>query len=161
MKLTLLDKDSLEHTIYLSDMLVKFQEEVFGSDTEIDIDTFIKYHFAIYLAIIDGECIGFTSFVINSYYGLREPTIGNDYIYIVKGHRRSRAMHLFSLQSGKVCIENNLPLEHYIASESSDRLSKRLSGKKIFTAYIYEVEEVERVFNKLKTKVRINDEDIQ
>lgn len=137
-------------------LLSKFREEVYGSDTEINLDDFEDYHYAIYLVLSDeNDIVGFSSFVINSYYGLRESTVGNDYMYILPEYRRSKAMHLISIQSGRICSDLGLPLEHYIASESSDRLSKRLAGKKIYCTYIYELSEVKRELERLEKKVRI------
>lgn len=139
----------------LDDMLNGFAEEVFG-EARSDVDFFIKCHWAIYLAIDSNDkAIGFTSFYINEYYGLRDSTIGNDYIYVREANRTSKAMYLFSIQAGKICIEQNLPLEHYYSSESSLKLSSKLEGKKIYEARIHSVESVKETFGKLTKKIRI------
>lgn len=158
MKLILLEEDNLEQYEELVRLLKEFQEEVYGSNTEIDIDTFIKHHYAIYLAVKRDKVVGFTSFVYNGYYGLREATIGNDYIYIEPNSRRSKAMHLFSIQAGKVCENLGLPLEHYIvAGSGSEKFVGRLEGKKLYSAYIYNPNEVSREYHRLRTKVRLKD----
>jgi hypothetical protein len=141
----------------LSELLRLFSKEVFGN-CAYDIDRFVDGHWAIYLAIQNDRVVGFSSFIVNDYYGLRSPTLGNDYIYVLPEHRTSKAMYLFSIQAGKICIDNNLPLEHYYSSESSLRLSRKLKGKKIYETYIYDVGDVSNTFNKLINKVRIKDE---
>lgn len=154
-KLVLLDKGFPEECIALEEMLYLFQKEVYGSSTKVDLEMFVKHHLAIYLIMYEDQVVGFSSFVYNPYYGLREPTIGNDYIYILPEFRRSNAMHMISIQAGQICVDHNLSLEHYIASDESELLSKRLSGDKIFTTYIYSIDEVTREYNRLKTKVKI------
>ncbi len=156
-KLKLLNKDNLEDFYNLEELLELFQTEVYKSDTKILTEAFINSHYAIYMVEKDGISIGFSSFMVNNYYGLRESTVGNDYIFIKEGFRRTRAMHLISIQAGKVCVESNLPLEHYIASDSSKRLSRKLEGEKIYTTYIYSIEEVKREYDRLRTKIKIKD----
>jgi len=159
-KLILLNKDSNEEVDYLLSALVKFQKEVYpNSMTIVDVDSFINCHYAIYLVIDDTEeYVGFTSFVVNNYYSLREPTVGNAFLFIEKSHRRSRAMHLVSIQAGKICLELGYPLEHYIADGSgSEKFVGRLNGKKIYTTYEFELDEVKRETDRLISKVSIKD----
>jgi hypothetical protein len=137
-------------------LLKQFSQEVFNTGTA-DVDSFVGCHWAIYLAIKDDKAIGFSSFVINTYFGLRSHTLGNTYIYVDNEYRTSKAMYLFSIQAGKICIDNGFPLEHYYSSKSSSKLSRKLDGKKIYEAYIYEVGDVEKTFNKLINKVRIEE----
>lgn len=142
----------------LERLLNNFGEEVWDSLPRADVDLFVSSHWAVYLAVTPiGSVVGFSAYILNHYYGLREPTVGNTYIYVDSLHRTSRAMYMFSLQSGRICVENNLALEHYYGSEESTRLSSKLKGDKIYETYIYEVDEVSRVFNKLKNKVRIKE----
>jgi hypothetical protein len=139
----------------LDALLIGFSKEVFDCGTA-DTDSFVRNHWCIYLAIDDEDrVLGFSSFSINTYFGLRSPTLGNTYIYVDTKHRASRIMYLFSIQAGQICVEKNLPLEHYYSSESSLKLSRKLKGKKIYEAYVYEVGDVEETFNKLIKKVRI------
>jgi len=153
MKLKLYEgKDKLE----LHDMLIEFSLEVFKSGT-VDIDNFVSRHTHIYLAIISGEVVGFTSFLINDYFGLREPTVGNTYLYVKPDYRRSKALHLMSIQAGLVARDLSMPLEHYVASKASKLLTRRLKGKEIYTSFEYSVEECMRVINGLKDKVRIEE----
>jgi hypothetical protein len=137
-------------------MLVSFSEEIFDEGTA-NVDMFVKYHTHIYLAIIRDEVVGFTSFVINEYFGLRTPTIGNTYLYVKPEYRRSKALHLMSIQAGLVARDLNMPLEHYVASKESRLLTKRLKGRELYTSFEYSVEECERVINGLKNKVRIKE----
>lgn len=145
---------------YLDDLkrlLEEFQKEVYGISTEFNIIEFVNgHHGFIYLVMsAEGTPVGFTSFVYNSYYGLREATLGNDYIYIMKAYRRTRAMHLISIQAGVLCQNNNIPLEHYYASDESSRFMGRMKGERIFSTYIFPIEEVSKETERLQTKVRI------
>lgn len=143
----------------LRELLKEFSIECFGnSGNNVNVEQFVNGHWAIYLAMGDsGEVIGFSSYVINDYFGMRETTVANTYVYVTREHRRSRAMYLFSIQTGKLCVDNNFALEHYYASGASLKLSSKLKGEKIYEAYIYPVDEVSRVFNRLKNKVRIKE----
>ena len=138
----------------LHSMLIEFSNEVF-TDGTANLDYFVDYHWAIYLAIKDGKAIGFTSFIYNTYYGLRTPTVGNDYVYVQPHHRGGKCMFLFSLQAGVMCLENNIPLEAYFATDDGNRLSKAMKGDIMFTAHIYGVDEVSRKFKKLTNKYEI------
>lgn len=152
-------KLELYQSKYLNDlfnMLVDFSEEVFDYGS-VNMEEFLNSHTHIYLAIIMDEVVGFTSFTVNTYFGLRPSTIGNTYLYVKPKHRRSKALHLMSIQAGLVARDLNMPLEHYVASRESKLLTKRLNGKEIYTAYIYPVEECMRIIDGLKTKVRIRE----
>ena len=142
------DRNDLHH------LLVEFSTEVFNYGS-CDVDMFVKSHSHIYLAIIRGEVVGFTSFIVNDYYGLRPATVGNTYLYVKPKYRRSKALHLMSIQAGLVARDLNMPLEHYVATKESKLLTKRLKGKEIYTSYEYPLEEVIRVIDGLKKKVRI------
>jgi len=157
MKLLLLNKQSVIHRGQLLDFLTAFQKEVYSSNTVVDLDCFIDNHYAIYLIVADDKkIVGFSAFVINHYYSLREPTVGNTYLYIDKEYRRSKAMHLVSIQAGHIALELGYPLEHYIADGSgSEKFVGRLNGKKVYTTYEFELSEVERETNRLKDKVNI------
>jgi len=145
-----------KHLYDLYKLLVEFSYEVFGDGT-VDVDSFVKYHTHIYLAIIREEVVGFTSFNVNRYFGMRKPTVGNTYLYVKPQHRRSKALHLMSIQAGLVARDLDMPLEHYVASKESKLLTQRLKGKEVYTAYEYSVEECMRVMNGLKKKVRIKE----
>ena len=71
---------SSEYKYELERLLKCFSSEVFNTGT-VDIDSFIGCHWAIYLAISDGKVIGFSSFIINTYFGLRSSTLGNTYVF--------------------------------------------------------------------------------
>ena len=159
MKLILLNKDNPTHIAYLKSALLGFQEEVFASSTEIDYNSFVNHHYAIYLIVSNNnELVGFSSFIINTYYGMRQSTVGNTYLFIEKEHRRSKAMHLISIQAGEICKELGFPLEHYIADGGgSEKFVGRLNGKKVYTTYEFGLNEVERETNRLKTKIKLKE----
>ena len=142
------------HKDALESMLLKFSKEVFG-EAMVDIDLFITSHSYIYLAIIQDEVVGFTSFVINNYFGLRPHTVGNTYLYVEPEHRRSKSLHLMSIQAGLVARDLNMPLEHYVGSNESKLLTKRLNGKELYTTYLYEVDECMRVVESLQKRVKV------
>lgn len=133
----------------LEELLIEFSSEIFGYGTA-DIDSFVKHHWGIYLAMKGDEVIGFSSFIYNAYYGLRPPTIGQTYLYVRPEHRRGRASYLLSKQAGYISVDSNLPLENYYASDDSKRIGNRMQGTLMYEAYIYEPEEVAKAYNKLK-----------
>jgi len=143
-------KDELEA------LLIKFSKEVFGYGTA-SIDQFISNQWCVYLALRDDKVIGFASFTYNTYYGLRPPTLGFTYTYVLPEHRNTRALYMLTIQAGILSVENKLPLENYYASDSSERLSRKLEGVKQYTTYIYELDEVEKAFSKLTNKLKIKD----
>jgi len=159
MKLKLFDTDSIDDRHYLLTALIKFQKEVFGKNKSIELESFITGHYAIYLIVDDkGGYVGFSSFNVNRYFSLREPTVGNTYLFIEKSHRRSKAMHLISIQAGKLCEQLGYPLEHYIVDGSgSEKFVNRLDGKKVYTVYEFELDEVKRETNRLMSKVNIKE----
>ena len=140
----------------LNDLLVKFSQELFGDGTA-NVDEFIDYHWCVYLAIRDNKVIGMSSYIFNTYFGLRTPTVGNDYLYVLPEHRGSRAMWMLAVQTGKISVENNLPLEHYYTSEQTIRAGRKMEGVTAHSTYIYSVEEVKRVFNHLISKVKFKE----
>ena len=137
-------------------LLLEASKELFGYRT-VDLQSFLDYHWAIYLAVVNGKVIGFTSFVLNPYFGLRPMTLGNDYIYILPEYRLSKAMYMLSIQAGKVCVEADLPMEHYYCSEESKKISRKLNGTKLYEAYVYDVSEINRVYKNLTKKIKIKD----
>ena len=143
-------KDQLEK------LLKEVSLELFKS-VKYDIDSFVRNHWSIYLVIQDEQALGFTSFIYNTYYGFREPSVGQTYLYVTPKYRRTKVPYLLSIQAGKVSIDSNLPLEHYYATEASSRIGKRLKGTQLYTTYIYEVDEVKKVYDKLITKIPIKE----
>jgi len=137
-------------------LLIEVSTELFGSKT-VDYQRFVDDHWALYLAVRDDKVIGLSSFVYEDYYGLRPPTVGNDYIYVLPAYRTGRAMYLLSTQAGHVSISCNLPLVHYYCSDTSRHLSRKLTGTKLYETYLYEVEEVEKIFKTLTRKHTIKE----
>lgn len=138
-----------EYADELEKMLKEFSQEIFGYGTA-NLEQFLAQHWIIYLAKKGDEVIGFSSFIYNTYYGLRPPTVGQTYLYVRPAFRRGRASYLLSKQAGFVSIDSNLPLENYYASEESTRIGNRMQGTKLYEAYLYDVEAVAEVYNKLK-----------
>ena len=145
-----------KYRLDLERLLKDFSIETWDNDgSNVNVDSFIDGHWAIYLALVNGVVVGLNSYYLNDYFGLRDTVLSNTYIYIMKEYRTSRIMHLFSIQSGKICTEYNMPLEHHYSSLHSSKLSKKLNGHKIYETWIYSVDEVNKTFNRLKDKVRI------
>lgn len=143
-------KDSLER------MLKELSLELFGVG-DANIDDFVNHHWCIYLAVKDSDVIGFTSFVYNTYHGMRPPTVGNTYLYVMPEYRNTRATYLLSIQSGFISTSKNLPLENYYASDHSRKIARKLKGELAYETYIYEVDEVNRVFKHLINKIQIKE----
>jgi len=143
----------------IESLLKEFAKEIWdNSGDNVDVDCFVRNHWCVYVAIAtSGEVIGFSSYNLNHYYGMRDATVSNTFIYVVKEHRQSRAMYLFSLQSGKICVSNNLGLEHHYGSDESRKLSSKLNGAKLYETFVYPLDEVSRVFSRLKSKIRIKE----
>ena len=145
-----------KHTDALDVLLRNFSLEVFGTGTA-DVRSFVQAHWCIYLAMIGEQVVGFASFSYNAYFGMRPPTIGYTYLYVLPEFRRSRATYMLAIQSGKLCSENNLALENYYASEESLRIGDKMKGTKLYECYIYEADEVKKKFNRLTKTVKIKE----
>lgn len=149
------------HRDSLSLFLKEFAVEVYGNYNHLlELDSFINHHSAvgIYMVYSGTRIIGFTSFIKNTYYGMRNHTIGNDFIFIIKRYRRSKAMHLISIQSGKIAIANKCNLEHYYADGGgSTPFIGRMKGKLVYNAYEYPLDIIESEVNRLVSKVKIKD----
>ena len=140
----------------LENLLIKFSEEVFGYGTA-SIEQFVTQQWCIYLALRNDKVIGFASFTYNTYYGLRPPTIGFTYAYVLPEHRNTRAMYLLSIQAGILSVDNKLPLENYYASDDSFKIGRKMQGEKAYVTYIYEADEVEKTFTRLINRLQIKD----
>lgn len=142
----------------LQDILYKVSSDVFKSNT-VDLESFISNHWCIYLATIEGKVVGLTSYVYNTYYGLRPATLGLDYLYVLPEFRKTRVTYRLIQQTGLLSIDNQLPLEHYYASEEAKRIGSKLKGTKLYDTYVYEVSEVERVYSKLISKIPLKEQE--
>lgn len=142
----------------LQTMLADMAYELFGSRM-CDVDKFVKEHTFIYLAVDGDKLVGVSSFIVNEYFGLKEPSIGNTYIYVAPRYRKTKVFYLFALQSGIISLELNLPLEHYYSNDGSDGIGRKLfpKGKTMYRAISYSVDEVEPVLDILKSKLKIKD----
>lgn len=137
----------------LLELLEDMSLELFGYGS-VDLEDFVSSHWAIYLAITNNEVIGLSSYLINDYFGLRESVVGNSYLFVKPEYRKTRATYLLSIQSGFIVNQLQLPLEHYYTSEESAKLSRKLNGTKAYTTYIYEVDEVNKVYNRLEKTIK-------
>lgn len=149
LKIELVNKDNFQHLNDLYILLGYFSKEVYNSDM-VDLHRFIEGHYAVYIMYDGATAIGFSSFCYNDYYGLREPTIGNDYVYLLDKYRKGRAFYLFSLQAGAVIEDNSFNLEHYMASDSSSKFIGRIKGFKVYETYEYNRDDVLKEYNRLK-----------
>lgn len=140
-------KDQLE--VLLNEM----SAELYGTGTS-NIDHFVNNHWAIYLAVEDEAVIGFTSFIVNTYFGFREPNIGNTYLYVIPKKRNGKATYLLSSQFCFVAEETNLPIETYVASEASRRALSRVEGRFMYDVYEYQPEDIASAYERLKTHLR-------
>ena len=120
----------------------------------VDVDLFIHSHWAIYVVIDNNEVVGFASYLINDSYGMNAPAVLNDYLYVIPDYIGTMATQLMLMQTGRIVEELNLPLEHCYASYGSKKLSRKLEGKNLYTAYRYEVNEVLREYSRLKEIAR-------
>jgi hypothetical protein len=140
----------------LERLLIEFSNEVFECGTA-SLESFVRSHWVIYLAIKGTEVVGFSSFSHNTYYGLRTPTIGQTYLYVTPKHRSGKTTYLLAIQAVRVCLEANLPLENYYASEASRSIGRKMKGTKIIDTYLYEVDELQRAFGRLTSHIQIKE----
>jgi hypothetical protein len=130
----------------LEELLLAFSKEIYGAGT-VDLNRFVEDHWFIYLAMDGEKVVGFSSYIYNTYFGLRPPTIGNSYVYVTPQYRGGRAAYLLSKQTGYVSIDTGLPLELYLASNESRRVAEHLIGTKgneVYTAHIYELDHIKQ-----------------
>lgn len=158
-RLELVNDSSFENIADLYLMLKEFSVEVFKEKAEknIEVVQFIKAHNAgVYMVFSGDKAIGFTSFMVNRYFGLRQAVVANSYMYLRPKYRKTRAMHLIAIQSGKVAEALGLPLEHYYAADSeSQHFIGRMKGELIYNAYEYPLEVVSKEIEKLQEKVKV------
>lgn len=136
----------------LEAMLVDFSQEVYGYGTA-NLDQFVQQHWVVYLAMKGDEVIGFSSFNINHYFGLRPPTVGNSYLYVKPAYRKGKATYLLTKQAGFVSIDINLPLETYYASDASKKIGDRLLGTEgsfMYETHFYDVDKVKEGYKHFK-----------
>lgn len=142
-------------------LLVAFAKEVYNTDEPVvDVDFFVLCHNAgVYMVVNEvDECVGFSSFSVNDYYGMKDRVLSNNYLFIRKDYRRSKAMHLISLQAGVICLENNIALEHfYTQGSGSVKFIGRLGGKHTYSAYEYGLDSIMKEVESLKQIINIKD----
>ena len=138
----------------LIDLVQECSKELYNTGT-VNIEAFVKRHWAIYLVAVDNKIVGFSSWAMNDYFGLRLPTMGNTYLYITPEYRNSRAAYLLAgAQFCKVSEATNMPIEAYIASDKSRLLlNNRVKGKFLYDVYEYSPEEVKVAFDHLKKHI--------
>jgi len=149
---------SSEYKSQLEELLIAFSKEIYGEGT-VNLDDFIDYHWAIYLAVDSNNLvIGFSSYMFNDWFGLRKQTIGNTYVYIRPKYRGGNIVAMFIAQSIKISRESNCELENYYASENTKSIANKLvkNGKEIYSTYIYSVSdciEAENKINKISRRI--------
>jgi len=152
--------ENLEIIIYddkyrldLAELLQEMSKELYGTGM-CDVDSFVRNHWVVYLDMINKKPVGLSSWSQNTYFGLRTPTVGNTYLFVVPEYRNSRASYILTASLFcKVSDETQLPIETYIASEHTNRvLHNRLEGKHLYDVYEYSPEQVKAGFNNLKYK---------
>jgi len=142
-------------------LLNLFVKEVFSENyLEPDVDRFVEEHIqGVYLVLCDDRAIAFSSFILCEYYGLRVPTLSNDFIYIDKEFRNGYVIMLLALQVGKYVESTGLNLEHFYADGSeSNRFIGRLKKKVSYISYEYDMRDVVTEYYRLQ---RIMDEKIK
>jgi hypothetical protein len=139
----------------LTEMLEEFATETFGTEEPtVDVDQFVDGHSYIYLIIRDSEVIGFTSFTAMDYYGMRDMVLNHDYLYVRKGHRRSKAMHIVNLQAGKIIDVLKCNLSIPLANGTLEQgLNRRIKSKLIYSTYEYRYEDVATEYDRLQKKI--------
>ena len=145
---------SPEHYYEFAGLLKDFQKEVFGASTEIDVDRITASSW-VYLVHDDRDTIGFAVFSHKDYCGLREPVVAVDFLHVDKDYRRSKALHMLTLQIGAVCEDLGLPMECAFATEGSLKFGQRIKGKKVYETFIYEPDIISKEFSRLKKIVKI------
>lgn len=140
------------YSTQLENLLVDFSHEVYGYGTA-NLKQFVDNHWAIYLAVKGEELLGFSSFNINNYFGLRPPTVSNSYLYVRPEHRNGKATYLLVKQAGFVSIHLNLPIETYYASDKSKRIGDRIlgaDGSFMYETHLYDVDTIKVGYTKFK-----------
>lgn len=142
-----------KYRIHLAGLLQQMSKELYGTGM-VDIDSFVRHHWVIYLLMVNDKPVGFSSWIMNPYFGLRTPTVGNTYLYVEPEYRNSRSSYILTASLFcKVSAETNLPIEVYIASEHSNKvIHNRLDGKFLYDVYEYSPEQVKVAFDNLKYK---------
>ena len=141
---------------HLEQMLKEMSQELFGEGIA-NVEAFVSHHWAIYLVLsTDGVPIGFSSYLMNDYYGLRSPTMGNSYLYVKPLFRNGKAPYLLTKQFCKVAEHTQMNMETYFASAESKKISNRVEGSFLYEAYEYTPEEVQKGCKRIKTKTITN-----
>lgn len=147
-KITVINYDD-KYAADLEEMLLAFSKEIYGAGT-VDLNRFVEDHWFIYLAMDGEKVVGFSSYIYNTYFGLRPPTIGNSYLYVRPQYRKGRAAYLLTKQTGYVSIDTGLPLELYYASDESKKIGERtlgITGSVIYTVHEYSLEHTKQSYN--------------
>lgn len=142
-----------KYRLHLAALLQEMSRELYGTGM-VDVDNFVKNHWVVYLLMIDNKPVGLSSWTMNHYFGLRNPTIGNTYLFVIPEYRNSKSSYILTASLFcKVSAETNMPIETYIASEHTNKvLHNRLDGKFLYDVYEYSPEQVKVGFDNLKYK---------
>lgn len=138
----------------LEKLLKMFSLEVFGSE-KTDVDKFINNHWAIYLAIVDEKVIGFSSYNINDYYGLRENVLCNTFMYVDKKYRNTKATYMFLMQTCKICEDNSFDVEYSTDNKIVEKIGNKLNKNILHKTILHKNNDVMYFYNKLKKRIKI------
>lgn len=135
----------------LTEMLEDFAEEVFDEPGRVvDIDAFVNSHNYIYLIIRDKQVIGFISYYLMDYYGMRDMVLNQDYLYIKENHRRSKAIHLANVQTGLLVKTLKCDLSLPLANGNLEKgLGRRIKSQMMYSTYEYKQEDILSEYDRL------------
>jgi len=159
-----------EDKLDLHKMLFAFSIEVGHRNSiclnDVDIELFIEIHIdTLYLLVDDNDCpIGFFSYAILEYYGLYEPSLSIDYIFIYKGYRSGSATMILYNALGILADNYKLPIEVYYAETGFSKYSKsKMKSDKMYDTYRIPYTEMvkysKRATNLYNNKNKIGDKD--
>lgn len=145
---------TFQNKYQLSLLLKDYVEETEGNcigSPSTAIDIMLENDRHIYLLYKDTEAIGFIVMYVNDQYGLVEPTIVNEYMYLKPNHRTSVASKYMLLQTLDYCSKLKLDLIGYTYNDSSNIHNvKKLNGKEIGTIFKLSLDTINNKLNKLR-----------
>lgn len=137
----------------LQEMLKEFTLEVFDNDLLFpDVTRFVGGHSAVFIILVQNKAVGFISYQVDDYFGLKEPTLAVNYVYLKEGYRKGRTTFALALHQLEVAVINELPLVHHYASDDSRAFFNRLDGKLLYNTYEFGLETIKSQHDLLLNK---------
>ena len=136
MKLRLLKTDDSLVLAYLMQMM---RDEIFGSKETIDVDSFITSHDYIYLLVIKEKVVGFSSYAITNNFGISEKKLINSFLFIEKEYRKTKALTLFIMQTGKIIETLGINVQFPTNSNELVGIFGKLNTKIVYNVGEYSV----------------------